>query len=120
MAEAKADGWTQNPKYKSIPEQMLRWRSATRLISLFLPEVLFGLAVREEMQVERVNVQEVAATSGTELVAQINEKISVAPLPEPSPATRHRAVPVEPTSAEPEPHHSRSVTEAQGCLEEVN
>jgi hypothetical protein len=119
MAEAKADGWTQNPKYKSIPEQMLRWRSATRLISLFLPEVLFGLAVREEI-VERVNVQEVAATSGTELVAQINEKISVAPLPEPSPATRHRAVPVEPTSAEPEPDHSRSVTEAQGCLQEVN
>jgi hypothetical protein len=105
MAEAKADGWTQNPKYKSIPEQMLRWRSATRLISLFLPEVLFGIAVREEM-VERVNVQEVAGTSGTELVNQLNEKISAAPSP-------------KPPSAEPEPHHSRSVTEAQGCLEEV-
>jgi hypothetical protein len=105
MAEAKADGWTQNPKYKSIPEQMLRWRSATRLISLFLPEVLFGLAVREEM-VERVNVQEVAATSGTELLAQINEKISAAPLP-------------EPTSAELEPLSAGPIGKAQGCLEEV-
>jgi len=121
MAEAKADGWAQNPKYRSIPEQMLRWRSATRLINLYLPEVLFGLAVREEMQVERVNVQEVASTSGTELVDQINEKISAAPSPKPSPTARRRADPLpEPTSAELEPDHSRSVTEAQGYLEEVN
>lgn len=119
MAEAKADGWTQNPKYKSIPEQMLRWRSATRLISLFLPEVLFGIAVREEMPVERVNVQEVAATSGTELVAQINEKISAAPSPEPTSAAKRRAAPVEPTSAEPEPLSAGTIGEAQGCLEEV-
>lgn len=118
MAEAKADGWTQNPKYRSIPEQMLRWRSATRLISLFLPEVLFGIAVREEM-VERVNVQEVAATSGTELVNQLNEQISAAPSPEPPLAAKRRAAQVEPTSAEPEPLSAGTIGEAQGCLEEV-
>jgi hypothetical protein len=118
MAEAKADGWTQNPKYRSIPEQMLRWRSATRLISLYLPEVLFGLAVREEIQVERVNVQEVPATSGVELVAQLNEQISAAP--EPTPAPRRRAAPaVEPTPVEPEPLPIGTTTEAQGYLEEV-
>jgi hypothetical protein len=77
--------------------------------------VLFGLAVREEIQVERVNVQEVPATSGAELVAQLNEQISAAP--EPTPAPRRRAAPaVEPTPVEPEPLPIGTTTEAQGYL----
>ena len=75
MKEAAADGWTRNPKYKSIPEQMLRWRAATRLINLYMPEVLFGLGVREEAEVRPVTVREEPATGGGSVVAELNQKI---------------------------------------------
>ena len=77
MAEAVADGWTRNPKYKSIPSQMLRWRAATRLINLYLPEVLFGLGVKEDA-VERVTVREAPAQSGGSVVADLNRQIAAA------------------------------------------
>ena len=75
MKEAAADGWTRNPKYKSIPEQMLRWRAATRLINLYMPEVLFGLGVREEAEVRQVNVRE-EPTSSAGVVADLNRQIA--------------------------------------------
>ena len=77
MKEAKADGWTRNAKYQSMPEQMLRWRAATRLISLYMPEVLFGLGVREEAEVRPVNVREEPATTGN-VVADLNRQIAAA------------------------------------------
>ena len=39
---AAAEGWTRNKKYSTIPEQMLRWRSAKWLIDLHCPEILLG------------------------------------------------------------------------------
>lgn len=74
MKEAIADGWTRNSKYKSIPEQMLRWRAATRLINLYIPEVLFGLGVREEAEVRPVIVREEPA--GGNVVGDINRQIA--------------------------------------------
>jgi hypothetical protein len=56
MAMARADGWTQNEKYKSIPEQMLRWRSATWLIRLYSPEVMMGLPALDELEDKMVDV----------------------------------------------------------------
>lgn len=48
MREAIADGWTRNPKYKSVPEQMLRKRAIKRLISNYIPEVMLGAALDED------------------------------------------------------------------------
>ena len=39
MAMATAEGWTRNPKYKSMPELMLRYRSAALLIRLYAPDL---------------------------------------------------------------------------------
>jgi len=50
MEMAKADGWTKNAKYKSIPEQMLRYRSATWLIRLYCPEVTCGMQSTDELK----------------------------------------------------------------------
>lgn len=75
MKEAAADGWTRNPKYRSIPEQMLRWRAATRLINLYIPEVLFGLGVREEAEVRPVSVREEPA-GGATVVDDLNRQIA--------------------------------------------
>jgi len=95
MKEAQADGWTRNAKYKSIPEQMLRWRAATRLISLYIPEVLFGLGVKEELQTATVReIPAVAATGGGNVVAELNQQIAAA-TPEPvesEPAAEPEAV----------------------------
>lgn len=50
LAMAKADGWyARNPKYKSLPDLMLRYRSATLLVRLFAPEVLLGYHAHEEL-----------------------------------------------------------------------
>jgi hypothetical protein len=91
MREAAADGWTRNPKYKSIPEQMLRWRAATRLINLYLPEVLFGLGVREEAEAPVRQVRVVEAPAG-DTIAQLNQQIAA--------AAAEPAEPAEPVQAE--------------------
>ena len=48
MAMAKAEGWTHNTKYQTMPELMLRYRSATRLTRLYAPGVLFGIPAADE------------------------------------------------------------------------
>ena len=45
MQMAQGEGWTKNPKYKSMPELMLRYRAASFLIRLYCPEVLLGLGL---------------------------------------------------------------------------
>lgn len=47
---ARADGWTRNAKYSSIPEQMLSYRAATFLIRLYCPAILFGLHTADEWE----------------------------------------------------------------------
>jgi len=99
MKEAQADGWTRNSKYKSIPEQMLRWRAATRLINLYMPEVLFGLGVADEAEVRQARVQEVSTAGG--VVADLNRQITAATA-QPEPA-QPEPVQVEPVQVELEP-----------------
>lgn len=50
MVMAKAEGWTKNAKYQSMPEHMLRYRSAAMLIRLYCPEVMLGMAAVEELE----------------------------------------------------------------------
>lgn len=50
MALAQAEGWTKNSKYKTMPEHMLRWRSAAWLVRTHMPHLLFGLQTVEEIE----------------------------------------------------------------------
>lgn len=50
MKMATAEGWTKNPKYASIPELMLRYRSATFLVRLYAPDVMLGYQTVEEVE----------------------------------------------------------------------
>lgn len=50
MKEAIADNWTTNPKYKSLPKLMLRYRAATLLIRTHVPEVINGMHMVEEIE----------------------------------------------------------------------
>lgn len=96
MKEAHADGWTRNDKYKSIPGQMLRWRAATRLINLYIPEVLFGLGVREE--IESAKVRDVTPSGGS-IVEELNQQIAAEP--EPVTAEVVEPVPVQEAGDDP-------------------
>lgn len=50
---AKKEGWTRNTKYQSMPEIMLRYRSATALIRAYCPEVMIGLPPANEVEDEQ-------------------------------------------------------------------
>lgn len=50
MGMAEADGWTRNPKWKSIPDQMLCYRAGCFLTRLYAGGALGGLYSREEME----------------------------------------------------------------------
>lgn len=52
MKMAKAEGWTSNKKYQTMPEQMLRYRSAAFLIRLYCPEVMVGVPAQVEVEFE--------------------------------------------------------------------
>lgn len=50
MAMAKAEGWTKNAKYQSMPEVMLRARAITFLVRSHYPDVLMGFLTTEELE----------------------------------------------------------------------
>lgn len=58
MKMAEADGWTKNVKYRTMPELMLRYRSATAMIRLYCGQVMYGIghAVEELEDGEMVDV----------------------------------------------------------------
>lgn len=64
MQMARLEGWTKNNKYKTIPEQMLRLRSAKWLINLHCPEILLGIDVfSDDVTSDAKVLKKVAANS---------------------------------------------------------
>ncbi len=47
---ANQEGWIKNPKWKNMPEQMLRYRAATFFIRTTAPELAMGLTTQEEAE----------------------------------------------------------------------
>ena len=62
IATAKAEGWyAQNPKWKNVPELMLRYRAASWFIRTTDPGVMMGFQTREEMEDVYDEYEEVSA-----------------------------------------------------------
>lgn len=61
MADAVAEGWTKNPKYRTLPRLMLRYRSATLLTRLYAEDVMLGYQTVEEVEDVRATVSTPAA-----------------------------------------------------------
>jgi hypothetical protein len=59
MKEAIAENWTKNPKYRTLPELMLRYRAATLLIRTHAPEVLNGMHMVEEIEDVAISTKDV-------------------------------------------------------------
>jgi hypothetical protein len=68
MKEAVAENWTKNPKYKSLPELMLRYRAATLLIRTHVPEVINGMHMVEEIQDVQASKQINVATQNRDVL----------------------------------------------------
>ena len=68
VAMAKAEGWTANPKWKNMTEQMLAYRAASFFARVYCPEALMGLQTVEE-------VQDVTVNSTDELTARLKGEI---------------------------------------------
>jgi len=56
MAMARAEGWTKNAKYQSMPQVMLSYRAATLLVRLNAPDVMLGASTAEEIEDTVVSV----------------------------------------------------------------
>lgn len=70
LGMAQAEGWTRNPKYKSLPDTMLKWRAASFFVRTFYPEVVLGLHSEDEMtDVERQELTDKPATARDRLRA---------------------------------------------------
>ena len=50
MAMAKAEKWTTNPKYRTMPSLMLKYRSGSTLVKLYNPGCLLGMQTAEELE----------------------------------------------------------------------
>lgn len=98
MAMAKAEGWTNNAKWTSMPDVMLRYRSAIFLIRFYCPEVMFGMESADEVQ----EIQAVA-TNIEVLDAQrekIRQKVAGLAPALPGPAADAEETPLTQTIAE--------------------
>jgi hypothetical protein len=72
MAMARAEEWTKNKKYQTMPELMLKYRAATLLTRLYAPGVLFGIPAADENE-------DVAAAKRPEPVAVASTVVEPAP-----------------------------------------
>lgn len=75
MSMAIMEGWTKNTKYKSMPEQMLTYRSASFFCRKYCPQVLMGAKTVEEVE-DEIIVETVQAPSVVPELQKIAEKES--------------------------------------------
>lgn len=107
MAMAKAEGWTnRNPKYRTMPKLMLRYRSATLLVRLFCPDVLMGLHERYELIDSEQN-----RAQATERVAALPPELPKLSIAEPPKA--EAAIEVSPKAEPPRIERPKVAPKAQ-------
>ena len=76
MRMAKAEEWTRNKKYQSMPEHMLRWRSAAMLIRLYAPEIMLGMPVIEEIETQPQEPRDVTPKSAADALTAFAAELS--------------------------------------------
>lgn len=74
MAMATAEGWTKNPKYRSMPEVMLRYRSAAFLVRFYAPDVMLGYQTVEEVQDVGIIAEAEASLTAAMLAAPTDDE----------------------------------------------
>ena len=73
---AVAEGWIKNPKWKSMPDQMLAYRSGAWFARLYCPDALFGMQTMDEL--EDLGMLNITPAGKTEKAAEL-DKLLAAP-----------------------------------------
>ena len=72
-----AEGWQKNPKYKTMPEVMMRYRAATFLARFTFPEVIIGMHTVEEIEdVNAAKTSVVASPVKNPIIEQLVAKVN--------------------------------------------
>jgi hypothetical protein len=90
MNMAKAEGWTSNAKYKTLPQSMLSYRAGVQLVRLYAPETMLGMQTAEELEDARTVKATVVPLDQDFVVRDVESPKQVeepSPEPEPVPAT---------------------------------
>lgn len=111
IAMAKAEGWyNQNPKWKNIPDLMLRYRAASWFIRTTDPGVMMGFQTREEVEDVVDDFVEVPSDNDAAVEAELNANAEQIIVPEEEaaenqaglePEKKEEAKPAEKKAAKP-------------------
>lgn len=74
MKMARAEGWTKNSKYTSMPEQMLAYRAVSFFARLYCPDLVLGMSTTDEM-IDVTPSEEAQPGQTKKAVSDLNEKI---------------------------------------------
>ena len=85
MIMAKAEKWDRNPKYKTMPQLMLSYRSSAILIRLHAPSALLGMHTDEELQTMPAAMELPQADDPIAKRNAVLEAVAEEPEPEPEP-----------------------------------
>ena len=72
---ASAEGWMKNPKWKSMPEQMMRYRAAAFFARAFVPEELMGMQTAEELEDVEAEQRQVRPAAGRVVQEEVEPKL---------------------------------------------
>jgi len=96
---AKAEGWyNKNPKWKNIPELMLRYRAASWFIRTTDPGVMMGFQTREEAEDVYDDYEELPAGTEAAVEAEQNANTQQIVIPEDNKEAEAKADDAQPTS----------------------
>ena len=70
MAMAEGEGWTKNPKYATMPDQMLAYRSGAFFSRLHCPDVTMGFHTVDELR----DIDETGGADNSGVAAMLREK----------------------------------------------
>tara|TARA_R100000458_G_C8274625_1_gene249619 strand:- start:831 stop:1631 length:801 start_codon:yes stop_codon:yes gene_type:complete len=118
MDQARAEGWAQkNQKYKTMPEQMLRWRSATWLANLYAPEVLMGFPSHDEL----IDISGEGSTPGlSSKAAELNQLVEPDTKPDTDEGQKEAPVVIEMEKEAPKPDIEPLSEEEKANIEWAN
>ena len=87
---AKAEGWTRNTKWRSMPQRMLRARAVSFFGRDYIPDILNGMSSVDEAEVIEANIKvapTLLRTSLTRLQCLLAPKAEPMPVPKPEPVS---------------------------------
>jgi hypothetical protein len=85
MRMAQAEGWLRNPKYKSMPEHMLKYRATSFLIRQYCPAAYLGVPTHDELvdtRDDNMKVVNHVAHAEDALIEATEAKVAANPKPE--------------------------------------